>query len=69
VVALTTRLPLALADGGWPIGEVWDDTVVHVGDVGRVTDVLTDRLLPVVDGRVRLSDAFAILPVALLECM
>ena len=69
VVALATRLPLALADGGWPIGEVWDDTVVHVGDVGRVTDVLTDRSLPVVDGRVRLSDAFAILPVALLECM
>ncbi|CAN5321373.1 malto-oligosyltrehalose synthase [soil metagenome] len=67
VVAVATRLPYGLAGQSWAVGTVWGDTTLEVPDAGdTLLDVLTGRTVPVSDGRVRLTDALAVLPVAML---
>lgn len=68
VLAVAPRLPLTLAAGDWPVGDLWHDTAVKVpdGHTGAF-DLLTDTDVPVGDGWVRLADATTELPVLLLE--
>ncbi len=57
---------LPASAGGWPVGEgVWESTVVPTAS-RSLTDVFTgERLIPR-DGQIRVADALAELPVALL---
>ncbi|MGI9017765.1 MAG: malto-oligosyltrehalose synthase [Euzebya sp.] len=68
IIALAPRLPLTLAEGAWPLGEVWQDTWISAG-AGRyhATNLLTGAEVPINEGRITLADATTTLPVALLE--
>lgn len=67
VIALIPRSPARLAEPGeWPTGDVWGDTTVDVGAI-HLRGVLDGQRLDTVDGRLRVADALAVLPVALLE--
>ncbi|MDP9022899.1 MAG: malto-oligosyltrehalose synthase, partial [Actinomycetota bacterium] len=67
LAAIAPRCTFALGGGGWPVGERWGDTVVQVPGADGAQELLTDRVLPLDDGRLRLADAFAHLPVALVS--
>jgi malto-oligosyltrehalose synthase len=67
VVAVATRLPHRLAGPNWPVGAVWEDTTLPLpGAPPQVRDVLTGRSLQVDDGHLPLTDALAVLPVAMV---
>ncbi|CAN5861929.1 malto-oligosyltrehalose synthase [soil metagenome] len=68
ILAVATRLPWALAGDAWPIGHVWGDTAIRIGDghTGAV-DLLTDTEIPISDGWAHLAEAATVLPVLLLE--
>ncbi len=67
VIALIPRWPARLAEPGeWPTGDVWGDTAVDVGAT-HLRGVLDGQRLEAVNGRLRVADALAVLPVALLE--
>ncbi len=71
VIAVAPRLTTRLTEAGrWPLGEaVWGDAALTLPDDAprRFTDVLTGEPVTVTGGRLRLADALATLPVALLE--
>jgi (1->4)-alpha-D-glucan 1-alpha-D-glucosylmutase len=71
VVVAAARQAVRLTDGQWPLGEAWGDRLLELPDGApdrRWRDLLTDRVLPVTaDGRLRLADVFAVLPVAWME--
>jgi (1->4)-alpha-D-glucan 1-alpha-D-glucosylmutase len=63
-IAVATRLPMQLAPGAWPIGDVWSDTSIDVGR-GSWRDAVTDRSLDG-NGALLLRDVLCELPIALL---
>jgi (1->4)-alpha-D-glucan 1-alpha-D-glucosylmutase len=71
-VVVAPRLPLLLArDGAPPVGGVWEDTALVLPATaaeggGRWRDLVTGRTLEAPAGRLRLADALAVAPVALL---
>ncbi|AKF07406.1 Malto-oligosyltrehalose synthase [Sandaracinus amylolyticus] len=68
-LAITTRLPFALAGESAPIGEAWGERRVRgdaLADGMRFADVLTGRTHQAQDG-LRLADVLAVLPCAVLE--
>lgn len=71
VIAVAPRLTTRLTEAGaWPLGQgVWSDAALALPDdaPSAFTDVLTGEPVPVSAGRLRLADALATLPVALLE--
>jgi maltooligosyltrehalose synthase len=72
-VVVAPRLPLLLArDGAPPVGALWDDTALALpatlADGGAVwRDLVTGRTVEAPGGRLRLADALAVAPVALLS--
>ncbi len=67
VIAIVPRWPRQLAPAhSWPTGAAWGDTTIETGP-GRWRNVLDGARHTARDGRVRLADALAVLPVALLE--
>lgn len=66
VLGIGTRLPLALADGAWPVGAVWGDTAVQADPGVPLTDVLTGRTLDPSSGWLSMAEVLADLPVAML---
>ncbi len=64
-IVVLPRWPARLA-AAWPVGSVWGDTGVECG-AGPWRCALTGARHDVADGRIHLADAFAVLPLALLE--
>lgn len=71
VVVVAARHVARLADGRWPTGPAWGERRLALPDHGLGSvwrDVFTGRRLSVTgEGRVRLADVCAVLPVAWLE--
>jgi (1->4)-alpha-D-glucan 1-alpha-D-glucosylmutase len=71
-LVVATRLPQTLAPGVVPLGSVWADAALRLGEGSPESyrDLLTDatvRAVPAGDGvTLRLADALAVLPVAVL---
>jgi maltooligosyltrehalose synthase len=71
-VVVAPRLPLLLArDGAPPVGALWDDTALALpatlaDGAGVWRDVVSGRTVEAGAGRLRLADALAVAPVALL---
>ncbi len=74
-VVVVPRLPRSLAGERPPLGEVWRETAIALGEraLPRYRDLLTGRVVTPEnrDGRavLALADALAVLPVAVLEAV
>lgn len=66
LVCVVPRLTYTLMQGrpGWPIGQVWGEQSIDVGEPGRFVDLLTGETRS--GAQLRLTEVFADLPVALL---
>ena len=71
VVAVAPRLPLLVArDGAPPVGALWDDTALALPDAlgpGPWRDLVSGRVVEAPGGRLRVADALAVAPAALLR--
>ncbi|MBW3578131.1 MAG: malto-oligosyltrehalose synthase [Actinobacteria bacterium] len=67
IAAIAPRCAAAIGAGGWPVRGTWGDTVVQLPGTAGARELLTGRVLTLDDGRLRLADAFAHLPVALIS--
>jgi isoamylase len=65
IVCAVPRLTRSLANGGFPLGEVWGERALQGLPNGRYRDCFTGRILNV-DGSLPLARLFATFPVALL---
>ena len=67
-IVVVPRLPRGLANETPPLGEAWQTTSLAVPDgASRYRDVLTGRVVDAAGGSIRLADALAVLPVAVLQ--
>lgn len=68
VICVVPRLTHSLTGGHppWPLGEVWGEQALELGEVGNWTDLFTGARHT--GDRLRLAEVFAQLPVALLWC-
>ncbi len=69
VISIVTRWPARLVQPDQlPVGSLWGDTAIEIGARDRAwTCALTGARLAPVNGRIRLAEALAVLPLALLE--
>jgi (1->4)-alpha-D-glucan 1-alpha-D-glucosylmutase len=66
-VAIAPRHTFALAPSRTPpVGEAWADTTIRLPGAGTLTDAITRRSVDIGDGSVRIAEALATFPVALL---
>lgn len=67
VIVIVPRWPARLAPAhGWPLAEAWGNTAIHT-EGGILRNVLDGARITPSRDRIRLADALAVLPVALLE--